>query len=361
MQVRLYPDPKQFKIREFIVDFFGSLVPGFIFVFLTVVALGWPLSRLCGNMIKYQSQEVSATALNEKTSNQETNSEGIKIRSGPIVESWFQTFKFEMIFFGITLSYVIGHFFFRRTPKIPDILSVWRTRKELVDDVPAVLLSEDVKKERGFWSKIREGIELFFGKVPKIVKKLERKKKMDVQFPYLNLFEYLEHRGLHHLANIIPWKGTNPETHSCRSKSFINLLKIRLEFDFPEKCGSITRNEAHIRLMSSMWYMSCNLQRIGILSFVISFGALIVTGMIDSKWQQLCLICWSPMLCSALIIIGMWLMRLIIEKFFHYQRVREIVYVLETAYYASKYGIFLPEKGERMPFPGIIEDFGKRT
>ncbi|MCP4609361.1 MAG: hypothetical protein GY845_11675 [Planctomycetes bacterium] len=354
MQVRLYPDPKQFKIREFLVDFFGSLIPGFIFVFLTVVALGWPLSRLCDNMIRSRSQLQVAQKV---VSNNETNAEGGINKTGKEVDSWFSTFKFEIIFFSITLSYVVGHFFFRRTPKIPDILSVWRTKNELAGDRPAVLLG-DIKKERRFFSKVREGIELFFGKVPKIVKKLEKRKKIDVQFPYLYIWEYLEHRGLHHLAKIIPWKGEDEETHKYRSKAFINLLKIRLEFDFPEKCGTITRNEAHVRLMSSMWYMSCYLQRIGILSFVISLGTLIVTGMINKEWEQVCLICWSPLMYSVLIIIGTWLTRLIIEKFFHYQRVREIVYVLETAYYASNYGIFVPDKSEKVPFPEITGDLG---
>ena len=54
-------------------------------------------------------------------------------------------------------------------------------------------------------------------------------------------------------------------------------------------------------------------------------------------------------------------MRLIIEKFFHYQRVREIVYVLETAYYAANSGIFVPDKGEKVKFPEIIGDLSKHN
>ncbi len=155
---------------------------------------------------------------------------------------------------------------------------------------------------------------------------------------------------------MIPWKGKDEKTHSRRTKAFINLIKIRLEFDFPEKCGNITRNEAHIRLMSSMWYMSCYLQRIEILSFLLSIGALVVGGICYLPWIEVCAYCWSPLICSTFIIIGMWLMRLIIEKFLHYQRVREIVYVLETAYYAGKYGSFSQENGKKFPFPEITED-----
>lgn len=354
MQMRLYPDPKHLKLREFFVDLLGSLVPGFIFTFLAVVSLGWPLCGLCSDMIQSPLERGEQTDRYDQVSVRRDVG-----RSGEVIEDRLKTFRFEVIFFGITLSYVVGHFFFRRTPKIPDILSVWRTKKELVDDVPAVLLNIDNK--RSVLSRIREGIELFFGKVPRIVKKLEKDGKIDVQFPYLYLWEYLNYRGLDHLGEMIPWQGEKPETHSRRTKAFINILKIRLEFDFPEKCGNITRNEAHIRLMSSMWYMSCYLQRIGILSFVLILGILVVTGMFYRPWAEVCLICWSPLICSAFIIVGTWFMRLIIEKFFHYQRVREIVYVLETAHYSGKYGVFVPEKGEKVPFTEIIEDLGRKT
>jgi len=277
-----------------------------------------------------------------------------------VIESWPKTFRFEVAFFAITLSYVVGHFFFRRTPKIPDILSVWRTKRDLAQDVPAVFLHPDIEKKRSVLLRIEEGIELFFGKVPRIVKKFENDRKIDVQFPYLCIWEYLNHRGLDHLAKMIPWKGKDEKTHSLRTKSFINLLKIRLEFDFPEKCSNITRNEAHIRLMSSMWYMLCYLQRIGIFSFVLGLGLSVVVVVLGFPWREVCAACWSPLICSGFIIVGTWLMRLIIEKFFHYQRVREIVYVLETAYYAGNYGAFVPEKGEKVQFPEITRDLGRQ-
>lgn len=158
--MRLYPDPKHLKIREFFVDFLGSLVPGFIFTFLAVVSLGWPLCGLCNNLI----QSPFGTSEQTATYNQ-------------AIESFAKTFRFEVIFFGITLSYVVGHFFFRRTPKIPDVLSVWRTKKELKKDVPAVLLEFDINEKRSVISRIEEGLELFFGLVPRVVKKLEEEKK----------------------------------------------------------------------------------------------------------------------------------------------------------------------------------------
>lgn len=355
MPFRFYPDPKHFKVREFFVDLLGSLVPGFIFTFLAVVALGLPIKSLCENLIQCVSYDGKKVVKYEEAYNARDASKMVQTP-----ESWLKTFRFEMIFFGVTLSYVVGHFFFRRTPKIPDTISVWRTKKELIDDVPAVLLHPDILKKRSFLSRLEEGIELFFGVVPRVLRKFEKNQKINVHFPYLCIWEYLDHRGLDHLAKMIPWKGGDVNTHPRRAKAFINLLKIRLEFVFPEKCGNITRNEAHIRLMSSVWYMSCYLQRIAVFSFLLSL-AFFVVGMCHIPRAKACVVCWPPIICSAFIVIGMWIMRLIIEKFFHYQRVREIVYVLETAHYAAKYGVYEPEKARKVSFPEIIRDLGTTT
>jgi hypothetical protein len=94
--------------------------------------------------------------------------------------------------------------------------------------------------------------------------------------------------------------------------------------------------------------------------FALSLGVLLLLRVHHLPWREVCMICWSPLICSAFIIIGTWLMRLIIEKFFHYQRVREIVYVLETAHYAAKHGVFVPETGQKISFPEITEDLGSK-
>ena len=86
----------------------------------------------------------------------------------------------------------------------------------------------------------------------------------EVQFPYQNLKKYLEIRGFDYLAKNIFWdadykdtsnESANDKTKTVqRSKSFINKLKIRISYYFPNKTMNIIRNEAHIRLASSVWY-----------------------------------------------------------------------------------------------------------
>jgi hypothetical protein len=96
----------------------------------------------------------------------------------------------------------------------------------------------------------------------------------DIQFPYSNLKNYLEARNFNHLFPYIKWdsrvilksgeKNTgeskrdevSEEKDKSRSKSFINQLKTRIHFFYPESTFNIIKNEAHIRLASSMWYAS---------------------------------------------------------------------------------------------------------
>ena len=63
---------------------------------------------------------------------------------------------------------------------------------------------------------------------------------------YINLREYLLTRGLEHLARLVPWPDKDekldeaedkgkPSTPVKRTKNFINILKIRLGWHYPEK------------------------------------------------------------------------------------------------------------------------------
>lgn len=271
-------------LREFFVDILGSLVPGFLFVFLAGVSLGWPMLALC--------QVVVCLGSNGAFPTQECI-------------DFFRTAHTELVLFVVALSYALGHFFYRQAPKAPDERSV-RSKE----------VATDLKKGDGA---VRFPAS---GKAP------------DVQFPYRYLYELLTIRGLAHLANIVPWKGEDPTTHTRRSKAFINILKTRLAFACPDKCGTITRNEAHIRLMSSVWYMCRSLAWFAVAGFIISVsGSLLLWATAGTlgltRLFPLCLL-------SGSVFIGVSIARRIIERFFHYQRVREVIFVLETAFFASK-------------------------
>jgi len=155
------------------------------------------------------------------------------------------------------------------------------------------------------------------------------------QFPYSHLYEYLTTRELHHLAAHVPWRGSDKEI-DARSKMFINVLKIRLQFHNQKRCGEIVRNEAHVRMMSSMWFAAKQLEWVlGVLLVLMAAVSLLRGGRILPPYPagETLLAC----LLLLFLIAAQWLCGSIL-KFLHYQRVREIVYVLETAHTAWRAG-----------------------
>lgn len=83
------------------------------------------------------------------------------------------------------------------------------------------------------------------------------------------------------------WDKWIDEAGKCNnfrtSKRFIENLKIRLNFFMPAKCRELTRVEAHIRLASSMWYLSRMLGVITILCVILSLFSVYKEGPIFSK------------------------------------------------------------------------------
>jgi hypothetical protein len=149
------------------------------------------------------------------------------------------------------------------------------------------------------------------------------------EFPYRFLKKYLLSRGLKHLADFIPWDENN---FSNRSKTFINLLKIRIQFFHPDKMGDILKNEGHVRLMSSIWHLLKYIKFISIICIILNI-LIFSIGLIWTNETVLYLI--IPSLLSTLIFLFGMLGKREIELFIHYQRVREVFYVLETAYTTS--------------------------
>jgi hypothetical protein len=268
------------RVRELIVDFLGSLVPGVAFttaLFPVLVFPGHALLQVLGNM-----QEGLPFSLLGKAPD---------------------SALFHMGMFGIFLvvSYIVGNLFFRQDPKIPDIRSYARAARHKTYDGP-------VERQPG-------------------------KDEPQVEFPYSHLFEFLKKRGLDYLARHVPWRGNDPRKLARRSKHFINALKIRLEFSFPENYGTIARNEAHIRLMTSMWYASKLLLYLSLAGLAAGLIAAWHAGGESGNW-------YNPQTSVVVLPLGVmalcWLGKLGIERSLHYQRVREAVFVLETAHWASK-------------------------
>ena len=274
-------------IRDFLVDLLGSLVPGVLFVFLAVSALLWPVWSL-GRVLQ------EATPIGPQFFEQ--------------IAKTSEVFRFELVAFFIVASYVAGHFLFRQDPKNPDVESYKRTSRTFSEE------------EAEHWV-VQKGP----GEGPD--------DEPDVQFPYRYLREYLTSRELTHLADLVPWEGNDKSTWHKRTKSFINILKIRLMFYFPDRCGQTTRNEAHVRLMSSVWYASSTLRPIAVIGVATALVAGGVAAVDAGEFRPNFLV---PMSMSLLVFLLATWTKGTVERFLHYQRVREVIFVLETAYNAAQ-------------------------
>lgn len=289
-------------ITDFYIDFLGSLVPGLFATILVATILGWSSTILCHSISCY-------FALGTNSSQQIITMTDLATQIVYWKDIGLGTYG--NIGLLIVVAYVLGSIFYRQDPKIPDYRSarlVWKTTKSKEDRERLACQPTSARAE---------DITMY-----------------DAQFPYFFLKEYLEGRGLKHLAKIVPWSGKNDKTWKYRTKMFINVLKIRLQFLLPERCKDIIRNEAHVRMATSVWYA---------MQWVIAASVLAL--IMNSVTICLCIVgkLINPI---PLIVLGFnifiltvaFLIQRKIEKFLHYLRVREIIYVLETVDFAVRNG-----------------------
>lgn len=284
-------------VSDFYIDFLGSLVPGLFAIVLAGSVLLLSTLVLC--------QTFYPQIPNGTTSSP-------SMQHGIITETpdlWLGPYGTTVI--ALVLAYIMGSVFYRQDPKIPDHLSaklIWKRTKSKED---RERLAVQPTSER------EEDVTLY-----------------DAQFPYFFLHEYLMGRGLDHLAAWIPWKGKDPDTWKYRTKMFVNLLKIRLQFLVPGKCKDIVRNEAHVRMATSVWYATRWVMAACVIALV-----LILVACLRSMFHEINHTLLGVFAFDLLVLFIAAIMKLKIEKFLHYLRVREVVYVLETAYFANTNGI----------------------
>lgn len=276
---------------EFYIEFLGSLVPGLFALFLSLIVIGIPLYVLCR-----------------------------ALQSGKALALFPDKIDFGFGAYGVTgillvVAYVLGYIFYRQDPKVPD----WRSARRVYKYVSPSDREHLAVQPRSPSQMGRDDIH-----------------PNDAQFPYFFLYEYLKGRGLDHLAEWIPWRGKNSMTWKYRTKMFINQIKIRLQFLVPEHCKDIVRNEAHVRLATSVWYATRWIRGVSGLGVVILAIAFFISNSIRFDFFFSVAIC-----ADVLTFMLCFFLKRQIENFIHYLRVREIVYVLETAHFAVENGFDL--------------------
>lgn len=291
----------RFSMQEFFVDFLGGLVPGILFTMALVIVLWPPLSTLV--RVSNGGERFSA---------------GEQIRSMLSATANTPNMIWIALFAGwILIAYLLGHLFYRRDPKEPNRASFRRVSGFSAEKW--LSLSDDTREE----------LRRNYG--------CTTPSECEFPFPYLD--DYLEARGHDHLLPFIRWTANA----DYRSKTYINLLKIRLRYYVPERCGQIVRNEAHVRLATSSWYMSRTLVWVGLVGAVIALLCALLVGFgqamdSDSPTSWTDVPRWSLTAAAwPIFVIGLaWYSGTSIERFLHYQRLREAFFVLETAFVAFR-------------------------
>jgi len=293
-------------LREFFVDFLSSMIPGFLFTMFAV-----PLCIATGVVL---------------------DPAGFVWKN---IEGGIRAHHPEVVCLVLVFSYVVGCIFSRRDPKVPDQKSAARLLLRDWDDRNRSVIQETAQGQNEARSSILRVATGYSERLNRWLEARRLARSPGGQFPYSHLYEYLNSRRLNHLAAHVPWHG-NDKSIDARSKMFINVLKIRLQFHNQKRCGEIVRNEAHVRMMSSMWFAAKQLESVlGVLLVLMVTISALRGGRVLPPYPA-----GETLLGSLLIlflIAAQWLCRSIL-KFLHYQRVREIVYVLETAHTAWKAG-----------------------
>jgi hypothetical protein len=284
------------SLHEYFIDLLGGLVPGVLF--------------LIGNLFLILSV---IFVLSNIMNNDKPDSFGFFINSGiEAIKGTPSTFWLLIFMISFFFAYTVGHIFYRHDPKIPDMVSIKRLEKKLRlegkdDDAIIAQLACITSDEES------------------------------CQFPYSSYHEYLSQKKLEYLSKFVLW-NTN------RSKSYINILKTRLMYYHADKCGTIIRNEAHVRLASSTWYVSRFLFYAGIISLIIQGILIVISNVAVSPGNSMNLFI-APLIISVIVILFAFYFYRNIPEFMHYQRLREVFYVLDT------YCIAFKEEPDKMKVP----------
>lgn len=281
----------RFTVHEFMVDLLGGLVPGILYtagIFLLVTSVGVAV-------VACSQTPVGSTDVLERVVS------FLQMTKGTPNVIWIGVLIFVLLF-----SYVVGYSYYRRDTKEPDKASV---RSEL---------KNNTHKDDDEWKK----------------RNLACLGEDDCQFPYPYFYEYLNERGHGHLLKYVKWGGENdPERHpNWRSKTEINRLKIILECNYPSKYRRIIRNEAHVRLATSTWYVVRGICSLSLWYCTPVVASALFIAIYRNAFESIPQL-FEWIIPVAIVPIIVFLIARAIkqrcEGFIHYQRLREAFYVFQ--------------------------------
>jgi len=287
-------------LHDLYIELLGSLVPGLFTVIVGGTALLLALSTLHNFSLGSPMMP-----------------NGFSQWIGPVVGGIHWEFSTVIL----VSAYIIGAVFFRQDPKRPDTASaLYNWIRSSNDERRGLAVQGSPSQDQMPY--LQRWLAYVFAK------HYSKKLGLDTQFPYPHLRCYLKTRGLTHLSPLVPWCPEKQETKGYRSKMFINLFKVRLLACFPEMSREIIRNEAHVRLATSLWYACGCLKWMALILLPVILPTFLKSEMRSTSFLSTAF--------TGLLLGFCLVMRYQLRKCIHYMRVREVVYVLETGYLAQK-------------------------
>jgi hypothetical protein len=318
--MRIYP-----RLSDFFVDVFGTLIPGIIFTaisFIVTLFFSMMVVPIIYNyFVKDSIKRFSIICINDI----------------PTIPTYLY-FWFSILF--IVASYVFGHIFYRLGPKLPDQKSFKFIYNTIYCDNPVHIIKKinttHIRNINIKWMRLINKLSYYINtNLLYLISKRRRlvlKESKNLNWPYKDLDKYLYKRSPH-LSRMVTWGGKN-KADMKPSKIMMNAIKDAIQFHFPEKYGTIARNEGHIRLMSSIWFMSRTIIRMCSILLLITLVISPLYSTNSPKYDKIFYL--SNIIIFAIIILLSYWVKRTIERSFHYQRIREIIYILNTAFQARK-------------------------
>lgn len=169
-------------------------------------------------------------------------------------------------------------------------------------------------------------------------------------FPYINYENYLFKRNLHHLAEMVNWNN-----REGRTKNQINRYKIKIQLFCPDAYGVLNKNESHVRMASSSWFVAKFLMwtsGVIIVVIILLLFSILLPIPKESRFDYDFLVNFIlPLLPPLSVGVLLYLLKRRIEDFIHYQRLREIYFALYTYHECKNEIRYKEEYYAHCPFP----------
>jgi len=339
-------------LQVWATDILGILIPGAYFLLLVAVLLAGV--AVTANWANWEAViDLTTRMLLPKVK----EVEGGTVSQGP---------SFFLYLLALITSYIVGYVFYRQSPKAPDSMGFLRSYTRFPEEDRKAWVARPkppashATGERTPWQKALDSVAGRVGHFAPILCRLGAHPMCkqgqwaccdvlrppsglnpvwrlvrlvewlvfeawflfaspgscwQVEFPYRGLARYLLARRMPRLAKAVPWREDDHPLN--RSKHYINRIKEWIRCELPGEYDTIARNESHVRMVASMWYATRTALHLFLLYALYGFYASAIAG--ESLWYV-----GVPLL----LIIALGWIKVKIEVFIHYQRVREIVTIL---------------------------------